>query len=420
MTAGASLETFAALAGVIAGAGIKGTRGGTALKNIFLAISAPEVKAQKMFRHLKVKTEDAQHNVRDVIDVIGDLNKAMEGMGTAGRSGVIKAIFGKIPIAAANKLLNAGKDELNGYRDSLNAAFGDSEKMATFLRNTFLGRWKAFKSAVEGVKISTFSLSNDGLSTVVEKMTEWVRVNEKLIAGKLGNFITMLIDNFEDIVLWTKRIAIGLGVFLGFVTVLKTLALVLTVVNLLMMANPITLMVLAFVALIAAVAAVIFWWDNLAAAFRGAGLAVDALLIGIALLGGPITALAALAALLFKHWEPVGKFFEDLWAGITGTFDAALVRMEITARKIATLGGLLDFGSDDDDGVSAPARRASRASNRRGRGGIVSPAQRAARAAEEVRTTSSAEVTIRDETGRAEVTGGALGHGVALEASGAF
>lgn len=51
---------------------------------------------------------------------------------------------------------------------------------------------------------------------------------------------------------------------------------------------------------------------------------------------------------------------------------------------------------------------------------VVSPQERVARSVEEQRTTSTAEVTIKDESGRAEVTGGTLGAGLKLQRTGAF
>ena len=51
---------------------------------------------------------------------------------------------------------------------------------------------------------------------------------------------------------------------------------------------------------------------------------------------------------------------------------------------------------------------------------MVSPQARVARTIEETRQTSSAEVTIKDQTGRAEVTRGSLGPLINLQPSGAF
>ena len=51
---------------------------------------------------------------------------------------------------------------------------------------------------------------------------------------------------------------------------------------------------------------------------------------------------------------------------------------------------------------------------------VISPAERTARSIEEQRSTSTAEVTIKDDTGRAEVTGGTLGPGIKLQPTGTF
>jgi hypothetical protein len=68
------------------------------------------------------------------------------------------------------------------------------------------------------------------------------------------------------------------------------------------------------------------------------------------------------------------------------------------------------FGFGDEDETQNPSSRAQ----------VVSPQARVARSIEEQRTTSTAEVTIRDETGRAQVSSGTLGLGIKLEQTGAF
>jgi hypothetical protein len=51
---------------------------------------------------------------------------------------------------------------------------------------------------------------------------------------------------------------------------------------------------------------------------------------------------------------------------------------------------------------------------------MVSPQERTARSIEERTTTSSAEVTIRDDTGRAEVTKGKLNNNIKMQNTGRF
>jgi hypothetical protein len=68
------------------------------------------------------------------------------------------------------------------------------------------------------------------------------------------------------------------------------------------------------------------------------------------------------------------------------------------------------FGSDDpEDQVDGRTGAA-----------MITPQERIARSIQETRTTSSAEVTIKDESGRAEVTGGRLQGNINMIPSGGF
>ena len=417
-TAGASLETFSALAGELANAGIKGSQAGTTLKNMFLSLSAPGSGAAKILKRLGVQTKDAKGDMRDIVDILHDLNGSLDGLGTAERSGVLEGIFGKIPIAGVNVLLASGSDRLREYRKELEGASGASSTMASVMRDTLQGRLNSLKSSVEGVKISIFSMTNGPLANAIDKTTEWVRANEQLIATNVGEFLANLINNFENIVKWAKRIGIALAVFFTLATILKTLILIMTVVNLVMAANPITL---AIMALIAAVASAIFWWDELKAAFLGFSGPVKA---AFATLAGPIGWIIGAASLIMDSWGHIKTFFADLWGGVVDIFNTAVDKIMGVVDKVrgaasfigdvassagSSVAGFFGFGDDEEEqaaGATGPQ--------------VVSPQERVARTIDEQRTTQTAEVTIRDESGLAEVTGGTLGPGLTLQNSGAF
>lgn len=377
-TAGASIETFAALAGELANSGIKGSKAGTTLKNMFLSLSAPGTGAAKILKRLGVQTKDANGDMRDIVDILHDLNGALDGLGTADKSGVLEGIFGKIPIAGVNVLLASGSDRLREYRKELEGASGASAAMASVMRDTLQGRLNSLKSAVEGVKISIFSMTSGPLADAIEKTTEWVRANEALIATNVGEFIAKIITNLPAIIEWVQWGAKAAVVFIAFVTVLKTLTGVLTLVNLLMAANPITLIVLAVVAAIAAFTALVVWIDEVAEAFGKMNPFIQAILAPLELVVRTI------------------KFIKDAFKGGFG---------DAISKLAVSLG--FDVGSDTDQATGAGPQ-------------IVSPQERVAQSIEEQRTTSTAEVTIRDESGRAEVTSGSMGPGLSLQPSGAF
>ena len=282
-----------------------------------------------------------------------------------------------------------------------------------------------------------------GATELARKIRTWVTANKELIRSEFIKFVEKaksslfkLIDAVQQMAgdrslldvlsegidllarfaaFLTKNGAIILkviGSVIALSLVLKALGIAMAVVNLVMLANPIGLIIVGIAALIAAVAAVIIWWDELKKAFFEGGQAVDAVVLAFALATGPIGWFISAAALIVRHWEPIKAFFTDLWKGIVERFNAAVAKiMSIVNRikgAVSSVGSLFGFG--DDGAAAAPANAQN----------IVSPQARVARSIDEQRTTSTAEVTIRDESGRAEVTQGQLGNGIMLLPSGAF
>ncbi|MCH9712680.1 MAG: phage tail tape measure protein, partial [Proteobacteria bacterium] len=350
--AGQSIETFAAVAGTLASVGIKGSEAGTATKNIALALAGVGNQAGKTFKKLKIPLA-AGGKMRDVADVFEDLQAAIKDMDEDKMLGVVNAIFGKISLASAANLLGEGTDKIRKLRTTLESAQGSTKATAAFIRNDVKGSIDQLTSAIDGVKISIFSMNEGPLKEAIDKMTAWVSANEKLIATNIGEFFLNLITNLETIVKWIKRIAIGVASFIAFATAVKTATLAVTAFNLIMLVNPIALWVTAITAL---VAGVVFLIDK------------------------------------FKLLEKATAFLSDI-------------------PVLSDIGKFLGSAAADLFGDTAQPTGATGPQ-------IVSPQDRVARSIEEQRTTSTAEVTIKDDTGRAEVTGGTLGTGLQLQQSG--
>jgi len=65
---GASIETVAALAGTLGNAGIKASRAGTTLKNVFIKLAAATPEATKRLDQLRIKLKNSSGDFRDVFD----------------------------------------------------------------------------------------------------------------------------------------------------------------------------------------------------------------------------------------------------------------------------------------------------------------------------------------------------------------
>ena len=416
--AGASIETFAALTGELANAGIKGAKAGTTLKNVFLALAAPGGAAAATLRKLGVQTSDSQGNLLDVIDVLGSLDDSLANLGTAEKAAVLNTIFGKIPIAGVNVLLQSGADRLREYRSQLEGADGAAANMAKTMRDTVQGRLNSLNSAIEGVTISIFSMNQGPLADTIDVMIEWVRANEKLIATNVGEFIASIVENMDKIIVTGKQIAGITVLYLAFSVAVKAAGISMILFNFIMtvarsriflFAASIVLIPVLLVALAAAIGvmttAQLLW--NLAMSLSPLGLFI--LAIGV---------LIGLGALVVLAWDPVKEFFSDLAVRIGAVVDTI-------GASASKFGSFFGFTDDEDDDLSDEQK--AQAADIEGSAGsaanaakVITPAERTARMIEETRQTSTSEVTIKDETGRAEVTKGKLGPGLKLQQSGAF
>ncbi len=208
--AGASIETYAAMAGKLANAGIKASVSGTTLKNVFVRLAAPVPAAAKQLDRFGIKTKDANGNLRDVMDVIGELNVAMKDLGTGDRTEVLNAIFGKIPIAGVNVLLAEGAESLKKYRGELEAAGGTAKTMASVMRDTTWNAMKTFQSTLEDVGLSVFEVAQGPFTELVNATTEFMRANKGAITESFKTGITWVKDNLSTIVFWAKAVGVAL------------------------------------------------------------------------------------------------------------------------------------------------------------------------------------------------------------------
>lgn len=375
-SAGQSLETFSALAGELANAGIKGSQAGTTLKNVFLNLSAPGTAAAAILKRLGVQTKTASGDMRDVVDIFGDLGRSLDGLGTADRSGVLEQIFGKIPIAGVNVLLQAGSDRLRDYRKRLEDSEGAAAEMAHTMGDTIKASSKTFMSSVESVGLGLFGLNRGAIAETIESATIWVRTIDNAIRSnqELGQEMS---GNLFDILKGGVQV---LGGFVAGMVALKTA--VFAVRSAIAVYN-VALGTYKVVTIAAALAT-----KGFSIAFNLANLAFKASPIG-AIVGG-VSLLVAGATALITNWSSVKEFFSNLWSGILSGLNFVMSALE----------GLGLVGS----GISGLSENISKATQKTS-ASVSSPEARTARGVSHHVQTNRTEVTIADQTGRASLTG---------------
>ena len=240
---GGTTELSTAL-GILADNGIKGSEGGTILRNAITSLTAPTSRAQKELNALGVSVFDSEGNMRSMNDIMMDLDSSMSNMTGKERAEAMSKIFNKQDLKGIEALLaGAGDrwDELSGYIDD---AQGSAQKMADTQLDNLQGDITLLKSAWEGLQISVSDKVTPALRGLVQALT-WAIDH----ASILGPIILGAATAFS-----VFAVAINIGSIITAVTT------AMAALNAVLIANPIGIIVALIAGLV--VAFIALWKNN--------------------------------------------------------------------------------------------------------------------------------------------------------------
>ena len=268
---GGTTELNTAL-GILADNGIKGAEGGTALRNIILALTPSTDKAVAAFKKLGVETYDANGNLRPINETFAEMEGKLKNLSQEERTRVLSDIFNKTDLKSVNALLaNSGErfDELSGYIDN---ASGAAAAMADTMNNNLSGQLTLLKSGLEGAAISI----GNSLMPVIKVLVEWI----------------------NNLVTWFNNLNPGIQ------TAITIFGLVVAAIG------PVLLIVGQLCIAI----------GGLITFFGAGGAGAGILSAAIAAITGPIgitiaaiTALIAIGVLLYKNWDEIKAKCTQIW-----------------------------------------------------------------------------------------------------------
>lgn len=191
----ATAEMSAAL-GVLANSGIKGSEGGTALRNVLQGITGS--KFDKTFKQLGVEAYDASGQLRDLPDIFADMNKAMEGMTTEEKNDIISKTFNVRDLKSVNALLAQTPEKWDELTKSIMDSEGAAGEMAKTQLDNLSGDVTILKSAFSELQITVSDLDHGALRTFVQGATEGINMlTDVLNAGSFDEAVQILGENFN-------------------------------------------------------------------------------------------------------------------------------------------------------------------------------------------------------------------------------
>lgn len=169
--AGMDVETTSAAISMMANQGFKGSEAGTALNAVLRDMTAKMEDGAIAIGEQSVAVMDAEGNYRDFTDILADVQAATNGMGDAEKAAALQSTFTADSIKGLNLMLNAGADEMVGFRDELYGCAGAAEETAATMTDNLGGDLAAMNSAFEELSLKIYDGLQEPLRSAVKFIT---------------------------------------------------------------------------------------------------------------------------------------------------------------------------------------------------------------------------------------------------------
>ena len=310
---GYSIEDTAVAIGLMANAGIKGDKAGTALRSTLTRLSAPPKECATAMDKLGISLTETDGTMKPLSKVITELRGSFKGLSEIQQTQYAKSIAGKEAMTGLLAIVNASDSDFSKLTTAIQTSSGAAESMANTMTDNLKGSITLAGSAMEGMATTLYEKYAPQMKGIVD----WFAQDA---VPAITEFTSTIIDN--------KEILIGAlaGIGTGFVAF--------EIAPVLMASAR------AFMSLTTAV-------EVSEGAVLGLNAAMDANPIGlivsaIGFLVGSLTALGIGAATSKSEIEQLFESWKEMAAVSKEQAESELARIDNAAKLAAELQGLVD------------------------------------------------------------------------------
>ncbi len=216
---GYNMEDTAVAIGMMANAGIKGEKAGTALRSILTRLSAPPKECAEQMEALGISITDTNGEMKPLATVMQDLRKKLKGLSKDQQTAAAKALAGQEAMSGLLAVVNGADADFEKLTNAVKDSTGAAEDMANTMNDNVQGQLTLLRSQIEGKMIQVYEKASDKIKEAIHQISraleqvDWDKVGDAVgrFATKVVDLMVYVIKNGDTIIKTIKAIVITLG-----------------------------------------------------------------------------------------------------------------------------------------------------------------------------------------------------------------
>lgn len=171
---GYTIEDVATATGLMANAGIKGEKAGTAMRTMLTNLAKPTKQMRGYMNKLSLSLVDSTGKMKPFRQQLQELRQGFSGLSEAERAEYAAGIAGKEGMSGLLAMVNASEADFTKLTVAIDNSTGAAKKMSEVRLDNLGGDVTIFKSGLEGAGIEIYGGFSDLLREGVQDATAWV------------------------------------------------------------------------------------------------------------------------------------------------------------------------------------------------------------------------------------------------------
>lgn len=183
-----SIEDTAVAIGLMANAGIKAEKAGTALRSIFTRLAKPPKEAANAIKALGLQTQNADGSFKSLSAIMTDMRGKFATLTDAEKTQYAAMLGGQEAMSGLLSIVNASEEDFQKLTKAIEESDGSAKRMADTMNDNLKGQLTLLKSSLEGLGLAIYE-------KIDEPMKEMVKTSIESVNGITDSFKN---GNLED------------------------------------------------------------------------------------------------------------------------------------------------------------------------------------------------------------------------------